>query len=62
MEVVEAALVMLPISHVLCCLTRILLCQLDIVVVEAGDPLLKQVVGAAPLLGLILHFSALVVE
>ncbi len=56
----------LPVSHVLSGLARHGPRQLYIVVVEAGDPLVKEVVGVAHLLGLfsnqvLLDFSALVV-
>ena len=49
-----------------CCLARLGLGELDVVVSEAGDPLVQQVVGAAHLLGLLsnqvlLDFSVLVV-
>ena len=56
----------LPVCHVLSDLMGLGLGQLNVVVLETGDPLVQQVVGAAHLLGLfsnqvLLHFFGLVV-
>ena len=57
----------LPVCYVLSCLARLGLGQLDVVIVEAGDPLVLAVVDAVDYLGLFsnqvfVDFSALAID